>query len=144
VKRRAIRSSASKRCTARSTTTLTGDGADNIFYGWLGNDTLSAGGGVDQLIGGVGSDQYTGGDGNDAFVVILADMAAGVFDTITDFSFTAGNTDTLYLGGFAAGTYQQRQSGANVLISHTSLNFSGGIIVQNTTLAQLNGHVFTV
>jgi hypothetical protein len=42
------------------------------------------------------------------------------------------------------GTYQQLQSGNDVMISHTSLNFSGGIIVQNTTLAQLNGHVFTV
>lgn len=78
------------------------DGADVLYGGDSGadksrtdrgSDTLDGGGGNDILIGGGGNDLLTGGDGQDTFVF---DKAFG-FDTITDFSVTAGDLDILDL-----------------------------------------------
>ena len=46
--------------------TLIGDAADNVFFGWGGNDLIQGMGGNDELDGGAQSNNLDGGDGNDA------------------------------------------------------------------------------
>ncbi len=44
---------------------LTGDSANNTFYGLGGRDRIQGGGGNDRILGGGGNDRLAGGDGND-------------------------------------------------------------------------------
>ena len=46
--------------------TLTGNALDNIFFGFLGNDSIAGGGGDDDIFGGAGADTVDGGSGDDA------------------------------------------------------------------------------
>lgn len=50
---------------SRNVDKITGDDANNRFYGFEGNDTLAGGGGNDLLLGGLGRDTLDGGQGND-------------------------------------------------------------------------------
>jgi Ca2+-binding RTX toxin-like protein len=76
---------------------ITGNGSDNFFYGWLGNDTLDGGAGNDQLNGVDGTDSIVGGAGNDTLIggagadVFVFNQAAGAAnaDRITDFATAA-------------------------------------------------------
>jgi Ca2+-binding RTX toxin-like protein len=47
---------------------LTGNDADNFFYGYLGNDWLDGGRGRDSLDGADGNDTLAGGEGNDTLL----------------------------------------------------------------------------
>jgi S-layer protein len=69
-----------------------GTGADTI-NGGAGADTLVGGAGADSITGGAGADILTGGTGADTFVFTTASTgtpSATNFDTITDFTKTAG------------------------------------------------------
>jgi serralysin len=89
---------------------LHGNGADNLFYGRAGNDSISAGGGNDQLLGEEGNDSLTGGAGADEFFFWTPPGAADA-DLVTDF--TSGADQFVlthfhenvgsFLGDFAAG-----------------------------------------
>lgn len=86
--------------------------------GGSGDDALIGGMGADFLRGGAGADVLTGGAGRDYFLFdldILADNAAGRFDTITDFD----TTDLINLRRLQAddfvGTQAFSASGANEL-----------------------------
>jgi len=96
--------------TKQTSTTLTGNGLNNILVGGsaadtingnegndvlvgnAGNDTLNGGSGNDLLIGGLGNDTLTGGAGSDVFRWELADKgtaglaATTANDRVTDFS----------------------------------------------------------
>ncbi|MFS0756040.1 putative Ig domain-containing protein [Noviherbaspirillum sp. 1P10PC] len=74
--------------------TLYGNGGDDMLYGEAGADQLYGGYGNDLLDGGAGNDLLDGGIGNDTYLVY---RGMGM-DRISDFDYTAGNTDTLQLG----------------------------------------------
>jgi Ca2+-binding RTX toxin-like protein len=76
---------------------ITGNGADNYVYAWIGNDTVDGGAGSDTLYGvdgndvlngGAGFDYLIGGAGADSFVFNQAPGAANA-DRITDFASAA-------------------------------------------------------
>jgi trimeric autotransporter adhesin len=70
---------------------LTGDGADNTFFGLDGSDDLRGGGGADSLLGGAGGDALDGGAGSDALY-----GEAGDDSLVT--ALNAGDTDFLFAG----------------------------------------------
>ena len=96
----------------------TSTGADQLFEGLGGNDTINAGGGNDVLIGGTGADAMTGGTGDDLYEV---DNAG---DTV--FEFANEGTDTVGVSlasytlganvenGFFTGTGAYSLSGNNL------------------------------
>lgn len=116
---------------------MTGDANYNVLRGFGGNDFLAGGRGSDTLYGGTGSDQ---------FIWSSNDIVVGQWDTVQDFD-RGGNGDFDYLrfldvsvsmyetGGhtYIAPTYMVGSNGANVLNG-------GGVIVMNTSIAQLAGH----
>jgi hypothetical protein len=74
--------------------TLYGYGGNDLLYGGAGADKLYGGDGNDLLDGGAGNDVLDGGRGNDTYL-----MYRGMGkDTIDDFDYTSGNTDTLQIG----------------------------------------------
>jgi Ca2+-binding RTX toxin-like protein len=77
---------------------LTGGAQADLIDGGEGNDTLSGGDGNDTLDGGAGNDTLRGDAGNDTY---LFGRGSGV-DTIVDYDYTAGNTDTVQFGDLAS------------------------------------------
>ncbi len=70
-----------------------------------GNDKVIGGKGDDTISAGAGKDILTGGSGNDTFILNFSDYdfssaTAVLANTITDFKFSASQTDTLLLNGF--------------------------------------------
>lgn len=76
-----------------------GNGLANVMAGNSADNVIDGGGGADTLNGGLGSDQLAGGQGNDAFLFDTDLDSSGNVDTVTDFSRTTGNTDTILLDG---------------------------------------------
>ncbi|TGD98899.1 calcium-binding protein, partial [Methylobacterium nonmethylotrophicum] len=107
---------------------LQGDGGANQLYGQAGNDFLYGGQGADTLVGGAGSD---------TFAFQAGDFQAGVFDRVSDFHEAAGDTDALTFLGMSPASLQVTQQGSDVLVSTTQLGGTGGVIVQNFTVAQI-------
>tara|TARA_R110002124_G_scaffold129483_1_gene290734 strand:- start:28119 stop:31385 length:3267 start_codon:yes stop_codon:yes gene_type:complete len=70
---------------------MLGDGNDQVFYGYLGNDVLSGRAGADTLDGGDGLDQLFGGSGDD-LIYASADGDVDLYDG-------EGGVDTLVLDG---------------------------------------------
>jgi len=68
-----------------SSVQIEGNGLVNVLWGYIGNDTLSAGAGDDTLNGGFGNDILSGGDGNDTFRFSTGLDAAQNVPHITDF-----------------------------------------------------------
>ncbi|TGD91906.1 beta strand repeat-containing protein, partial [Methylobacterium nonmethylotrophicum] len=112
---------------------LQGDGGANQLYGQAGNDFLYGGQGADTLVGGAGSD---------TFAFQAGDFQAGVFDLVTDFHEAAGDTDALTFLGMSPSSLQVTQQGSDVLVSTTQLGGTGGVIVQNFTVAQIQDQLF--
>jgi hypothetical protein len=139
--------------TTTNSTTLTGDGLDNILVGGTGkdnltgyegndvlvggagNDTLDGGAGRDLLIGGAGSDTLTGGPAgdltSDTFYWELADagtVGTVAVDTIKNFSTLAASAggDVLNIKDLLQG----EAANATSLDNYLHFQFSGG----NTTM----------
>jgi Ca2+-binding RTX toxin-like protein len=110
VERVSLRGSANLNATGNSLNNLiAGNSGNNILNGLTGNDTLVGHAGNDVFADVGGNDTLIGGAGNDRFHYITGNTftaAAIGIDRITDFSRTAGNTDSLVLSHttFAAGT----------------------------------------
>jgi uncharacterized protein YndB with AHSA1/START domain len=107
---------------------LVGTSAGNYLFGIGGNDTLYGFGGYDEIYGGAGADTF-------AFRAV--DLPGG-FATIRDYSAVEG--DGLVFEGVAAGSLEMYQSGADTVIQLAG--GAGGVVVANTSLAQLDGHLF--
>ena len=91
-----------------------------------------------------GADNLYGGAGDDAFGYNNGNFAFGIWDRIKDFSVVAGNTDSITMFSFGAGNVLTAQQGSDVLISTKALGYSGGIIVENATLANVTAHLYLV
>lgn len=100
---------------------LAGGGRDQVRAG-AGDDFIDGGAGDDTLVGGAGSDTLFGGAGRDRFVLSAKEMNAGDRDILADLDFTGG--DTLYFGGFAAGTYASRQDGGGAALIRTTADLA--------------------
>ncbi|WP_232503569.1 beta strand repeat-containing protein [Pseudogulbenkiania sp. NH8B] len=72
---------------------LYGSGGNDVMFGGSGNDTLFGQNGNDVLYGGAGNDTLSGGNQADRFVFLASDN--GGTDTITNFTATGANADTL-------------------------------------------------
>jgi len=73
--------------------TLTGSALADTLLGGDGSDSITGASGDDSITGGAGADTLTGGTGADTFVFTTASTgtpSATNFDTITDFTKTAG------------------------------------------------------
>ncbi|TGD94864.1 hypothetical protein EU555_30910, partial [Methylobacterium nonmethylotrophicum] len=112
---------------------LQGDAGTNQLYGLAGNDFLYGGQGADTLVGGAGSD---------VFAFQAGDFQAGVFDQVSDFHEAAGDTDALLFLGMSPSSLEVTQRGSDVLVSTTQLGGTGGVIVQNFTVAQIQDQLF--
>lgn len=86
--------------------TLSGEGGDDLIYGEQGNDTLSGGAGDDIIVAGTGSDTVSGGDGDD-----LIDTGTG-----NDIIDGGAGMDTVAFLGVRAG-YTISQTGAAFTIT---------------------------
>jgi Ca2+-binding RTX toxin-like protein len=107
---------------------LVGTSGGNFLFGIGGNDTLYGLGGFDELYGGAGAD---------TFAFRASDLPGG-FANIRDFS--AGEGDGIVFEGVAQGSLQIYQSGADAVIQLPG--GIGGVVVANTSVAQLDGHLF--
>jgi Ca2+-binding RTX toxin-like protein len=107
---------------------LVGTSAGNYLFGIGGNDTLYGFGGYDEIYGGAGAD---------TFAFRAADLPGG-FATIRDYGANEG--DGIVFEGVAPGGLEINQSGADAVIQLAG--GAGGIVVANTTVAQLDGHLF--
>jgi Ca2+-binding RTX toxin-like protein len=112
--------------------TLVGDARGNTLIGGAGADTLLGLGGTDTLIGGAGSD---------SFVFNAADNVNGAFDVLVDFQ---DGLDTVVLQGWNPATLAIVQNGADTIVTTLDSGYSTGIIVANTTVAQLVDQVLLV
>ncbi|MFN6156231.1 MAG: bluetail domain-containing putative surface protein [Dolichospermum sp.] len=75
--------------------TLNGiNGKDNWLVGNGGNDNISGGNGNDIINGGAGDDYLNGGYDDDIYIFNKGDGQ----DTISDYDYTTGNTDTIRFG----------------------------------------------
>ncbi|TGD99320.1 hypothetical protein [Methylobacterium nonmethylotrophicum] len=83
-----------------------------------------------------------GGAGSDIFAFQAGDFQAGVFDRVTDFHEAAGDTDVLLFQGMSPESLEVMQQGDDVLVSTTQLGGTGGVIVQNFTVAQIQDQLF--
>jgi Ca2+-binding RTX toxin-like protein len=120
---------------------LNGHGENDELYGGAGSDTLLGDAGNDQIWGGTGADSLTGGLGDDQFRFVLADLQAGVRDTITDFAEAGGgNADLLVFFGVVIGTLSPFAGGT--LVSITVAGGTAEILVQGFTPTQLADQVF--
>ena len=120
--------------------TIFGTIADDHILGRGGIDIILAGGGDDIIDGGDGNDILTGGTGNDAFV--FASRQFGT-DVITDF--TAGDRidlSALHVSDFASLQPFMVQTGLNTVISFGLGGLSETVVVNNTTLANLDASSF--
>lgn len=107
---------------------LVGTSAGNYLYGGGGNDAIYGFGGFDELYGGAGAD---------GFYFRAVDLP-GAFATVRDFNASEG--DGLIFQGVAPTSLATYQSGADAVIQLA--DGTGGVVVANTTLAQLEGHLF--
>jgi serralysin len=118
---------------------IIGSSNDDILIGSGGNDLLFGSQGNDFLVGGTGSDYLVGSQGFDIFSFDAADFEAGVFDTIIDFSETASSFDFI---GFTGGLQQSdliiAEFQGDVYITTNALNFSGGVAINDTTVAEVS------
>jgi serralysin len=107
---------------------LVGTSAGNYVFGLGGSDTIYGFGGYDEIYGGAGAD---------TFVFRAADIPGG-FATIRDYIALEG--DGFVFEGVAAGSLEIYQSGVDAVIQLPG--GTGGIVVANTSLAELGGHLF--
>ncbi len=110
---------------------LNGQQQNDRLDGGDGNDTLIGGGQNDTLIGGAGNDTLTGGNQNDRFQ--YNSPSEGI-DTITDFSTTATNSDSIVVSatGFGGGL---TGSATGTALSATQF-LSGAGVTSAATAAQ--------
>ena len=95
---------------------LTGTVGSDSLTGGANNDTISGGNGNDTITGGAGADSMTGGSGADTFVIAALGTtpSSTVFDTITDYTKTAGTSfDTISAAALILGV-QTATAGAGV------------------------------
>ena len=123
---------------------LVGSNFADTLTGNAGNNLLLGLGGDDILFGGQGTDDLVGGAGNDTFAFRASDFQAGVYDQVIDFHEVAGDFDALTILGVPQASLQITQQGGGVLISTAELGGSGGVYIQNFTLAQLQDQLFVV
>ena len=123
---------------------LVGSNFADTLTGNAGNNLLLGLGGDDILFGGQGTDDLVGGAGNDTFAFRASDFQAGVYDQVIDFHEVAGDFDALTILGVPQASLQITQQGGGVLISTAELGGSGGVYIQNFTLAQIQDQLFVV
>ncbi len=114
-----------------------GDGGNNILIGNAGSDSIFASWGNDYIVGGTGGDYMVGSVGFDQFAFSAADFAAGVWDSVNDFKQIANDFDYLRFIGLTAADMQMVDFNGNVIITTNALNYAGGIVVYNATVADL-------
>jgi Ca2+-binding RTX toxin-like protein len=91
-----------------------------------GADTITGGEGYDAIIGGSANDRLTGGGGGDQFT--FDSIASGV-DTITDFSGSIGDGDTLTFEGLLAGSFDYRGALAFTASGNTEARVVGNQVL---------------
>lgn len=110
--------------------TISGEGGDDYIYGEQGNDTLSGGAGDDVIVAGTGSDTVTGGDGDDLIDTgtgnDIIDCGAGM-DTVAFLGVRAGYTITQTGAGFTV----TGGDGADSLTGVERLQFDEGYFDMN-------------
>ena len=116
---------------------LLGQGGDDTLYGQGGNDALYGGNGNDQIYGGLGADLLFGGAAYDVFWTQSGEMQAGVWDTVMDFGESGLNFDYLRFQGITQASLTLYNLGADCVITSSTVGFSGGIIVNNFSTAQI-------
>ena len=111
--------------------TISGIGGFDLIYGGSGNDSLTGNNGNDTIVGGFGNDSLAGSGGNDTFQFLsIYDQQ----DVITNFSTSAGDTDTIVFDITGAGTFTSLGSGALGTTTYTGaiaggyLTYSGGVL----------------
>ncbi len=116
---------------------IVADENNNALAGGAGVDIMFAGYGDDYLSGGAGGDYLNGSFGSDQFAFSISDFAAGAWDGIADFSQSAGNFDYLRFDGLSAADLMMVDYNGHAIVSTVSLAYSGGIVVYDTTVAEL-------
>lgn len=117
-----------------------GNELDNLVYGNKGGNHLFGMDGEDTIGGRAGNDFLTGGTSNDIFVFGKGDQV----DTITDYT---DGADSIYLKNFAGiASYSDIQPHMSQHGSDVWLSFGHGdkLIVEATTLAELDSTAFTL
>ncbi|NOU40966.1 MAG: retention module-containing protein [Methylotenera sp.] len=122
-------------------TNVIGNASANRITGNDGDNTLSGLAGDDRLIGGKGNDTLTGGANNDIFEWNLADKGSAgspAIDTITDFVYSAGKTDSLDLRDLLVGeasTELNTNATPNIgnLLDYLNVTVSGGTTTINVS-----------
>ena len=93
---------------------LSSSAGNDHLEGGAGNDQLYANEGADVLDGGAGDDQLNGGLGNDIY---LFGSGSG-HDTIWDYDWNAGNSDSIRLGtGITAQNLRITRDSANLILT---------------------------
>jgi Ca2+-binding RTX toxin-like protein len=105
---------------------LVGSAEGNYIFGLNGDDWIYGFGGYDEIYGSAGEDM---------FVFRASDLVGGVA-TIRDFD--PAEDDAVMLEGVDSATISAYQSGADVVLAAPG---GGGVVLANTTLAQLEGHL---
>ena len=147
---------------------VTGDAADNTFWGLGGNDTLLGGAGNDLLYGGAGADTLDGGDGVDTasydassdsvFIDLTANTATGGYatgDVLTNIenlfgsshkdNFT-GDINANILTGGGGNDWLQGHGGADTLDGGDGVDWgwyalsTAGVAINLTTGTASGGH----
>ena len=112
---------------------------DDVLVGAEGNDILFGSYGNDYITGNAGIDYLIGSVGHDVFSFNVSDFAAGVFDTISDFSELADNYDFIaFTGGLQQSDLIIAEFEGTTYITTNSLNFTGGISVLDSTVAEIS------
>jgi hypothetical protein len=132
-----------------------GSSTNNMLEAVSGSISVVGGSGADTLVGGVtdldtttGATTMTGGAGNNLFFFQHGNVNGT--DIITDFAASSGNVlsmsgyDSL-VGGGAQSAATAALAGATTNNGNTSITLADGtsITFNNTTTAQLQGHIFS-
>ena len=123
---------------------IVGDINDNVIVGLAGNDTIYGLGGNDYILGNQGSDYMLGGEGYDTFAFNSTDFAASTYDVIADFSESGTSFDYLTIAGLSAANTTMVEYSGNVLIYSNAIGATGGIVIEDFTIAQLGDQLLFV
>jgi Ca2+-binding RTX toxin-like protein len=129
---------------------------NNMLEAVSGTDSVVGGSGNDTLVGGVTEDSsitgaattMTGGSGDNLFFFQHGNVNGA--DVITDFAASSGNVFAMsgydaLVGGGSQSAANAALAGATTSNGNTSITLADGTMIafDNTTVAQLQGHIFS-